>query len=182
MGIGTKSLLFGAHQVLIHALFVAWAWWKLYGFPWDVRLWIAFIVHDLGYWHKADMDGEDGERHPEFGAWLMRSFGSEWEKLVLFHSRFLAKKAGMPPSRLCFADKLSIVLMPWWLYVPLARLTGEIKEYRKLCDDPKKYKSMNLPRGSDRIWYKSVQLYLKEWITEHAGGAEDTWTPAESDV
>src|SRR3990167_10895950 len=46
--IGTKSVLFGAHQFLIHPWFVAWAWWKLYGFPFDPRLWVAFYVHDIG--------------------------------------------------------------------------------------------------------------------------------------
>lgn len=71
MKIGTKSVLFGAHQFLIHPWFVAWAWWKLYGFPFDPRLWVAFFVHDLGYWGKPNMDGPEGERHVEFGADIM---------------------------------------------------------------------------------------------------------------
>ena len=33
MTIGTKSVLFGAHQCLIHPWFVAYGWWTLYGFP-----------------------------------------------------------------------------------------------------------------------------------------------------
>lgn len=52
--VGTKSVLFGAHCFLIHPLFVAAAWTKLYGFPRDIRLWAAFFVHDLGYWGKQD--------------------------------------------------------------------------------------------------------------------------------
>lgn len=48
MKIGTKSLLFGAHQFLIHPFWIAVAWNRLYGFPKDPRLWIAFIVHDWG--------------------------------------------------------------------------------------------------------------------------------------
>lgn len=71
MNIGTKSVLFGAHQFLIHPLFVALAWWRLYGFPWDPRLWVAFFVHDLGYWGKPNMDGEEGEQHPMLGARIM---------------------------------------------------------------------------------------------------------------
>ena len=43
--VGTKSVLWGAHQFLLHPLFVAWAWWRLYGVPWDPRLWVAFVVH-----------------------------------------------------------------------------------------------------------------------------------------
>jgi hypothetical protein len=71
MKIGTKSVLFGAHQFLIHPWFVAAAWWKLYGFPWDPRLWVAFILHDLGYWGKPNMDGPEGETHVEWAANVM---------------------------------------------------------------------------------------------------------------
>ena len=68
MKIGTKSVLFGAHCFFLHPWFVAAAWWKLYGFPWDPRLWVAFFVHDIGYLGKPNMDGEEGERHPMTGA------------------------------------------------------------------------------------------------------------------
>lgn len=71
MKIGTKSVLFGAHQFLIHPLFVAAAWWRLYGFPRDPRLWVAFFIHDLGYIGKPNMDGPEGEAHPELGARIM---------------------------------------------------------------------------------------------------------------
>lgn len=71
MKIGTKSVLFGAHQFLLHPIFVAVAWWHLYGFPWAPRLWVAFIVHDLGYLGKPNMDGKEGESHPHLGAQIM---------------------------------------------------------------------------------------------------------------
>jgi hypothetical protein len=71
MRVGTKSVLFGAHCFFLHPWFVAWAWWKLYGFPWDPRLWVAFFIHDLGYWGSPNMDGEEGERHPEWAARVM---------------------------------------------------------------------------------------------------------------
>ena len=71
MKIGTRSVLFGAHQFLLHPLFVAVAWWRLYGFPWDPRLWVAFFVHDLGYLGKPNMDGPEGEEHPRLGAVIM---------------------------------------------------------------------------------------------------------------
>lgn len=71
MKVGTKSVLFGAHCFLLHPWFVAWAWWRLFGFPWDPRLWILFAVHDLGYWGKPNMDGPEGETHVEWGARLM---------------------------------------------------------------------------------------------------------------
>ena len=73
MTVGTKSILFGAHQFAIHPWFVARAWWRLYGFPWDPRLWVAFAVHDLGYWGSPNMDGPEGELHVEWGANLMNA-------------------------------------------------------------------------------------------------------------
>lgn len=85
--VGTRSVLFGAHQFLIHPWFVAWAWWRLYGFPWDPRLWVAFFVHDVGYVGKPNMDGQEGERHVELGARIMHvlfdgyadhQWGREW--------------------------------------------------------------------------------------------------------
>ena len=64
---GTRNLLFGEHQIIIHSLFVARAWWRLFGFPKDLRLWACFFLHDIGYWGKDDIDGEDGRTHPR--AW-----------------------------------------------------------------------------------------------------------------
>ncbi len=182
MRVGTKSILFGAHQFLLHPLFVVRAWWKLYGFPWDPRLWAAFFIHDLGYWGKPNMDGLEGERHVELGANIMSNFGKEWRDFCLYHSRFYAKRDGKPFSRLCVADKLSIVLTPAWLYLPAVRATGEIHEYMKLADsrtqaDEPKYASMNTYSDDQRQWYANVQEYLRRWVEEHKDGREDTWTP-----
>lgn len=182
MTIGTKSVLFGAHQFLVHPWFVAWAWWKLYGLPVDPRLWVAFFVHDLGYFGKPNMDGPEGETHVEFGARIMSVFGRHWRDFTLYHSRFYAKRDGMPFSRLCVADKLAIVLTPAWLYLPMARLTGEIHEYMKLSKGARasesKYVSMNIWHPDQRQWYGNVQEYLGKWVEQHKDGREDTWTPA----
>ena len=52
MTIGTRSVLYGAHCAVLHPWFLAVAWSKLYGFPWDVRLWASFWLHDIGYISK----------------------------------------------------------------------------------------------------------------------------------
>jgi hypothetical protein len=79
MNVGTKSVLFGIHAFWLHPWFVAAAWWKLYGFPWDPRLWVAFFVHDIGYWGSPNMDGPEGERHPEIAArWMRKWFDTPW--------------------------------------------------------------------------------------------------------
>jgi hypothetical protein len=185
MRIGTKSILFGAHCFLLHPWFVAEAWRRLFGFPWDPRLWLAFGLHDLGYWGKPNMDGAEGEKHVEFGAGIMgRWFGTEWRDFCLYHSRFYAKRDGKPFSRLCVADKLSIVLTPAWLYLPMVRWTGEIREYMALAKtrtamgEPK-YASMQLTTSTEERWYADVQEYLRRWVAEHRDGREDTWTPGQ---
>lgn len=169
MKIGTKSLLFGAHCAFIHPWFVAWAWWRLYGFPWDPRLWIAFVIHDWGYWGKANMDGPEGEEHPLWASRVMTLFfGPAWGLLCLHHSRFLARKNGVQPSQLCAADKLAIALTPWWLYLPGAWLSGEVAEYRGRIAPGKKYaREVYYDTGkgwrADRRWYFEIQAFMGNW-------------------
>lgn len=220
--VGTRSVLYGAHCWFLHPWFVAWAWWKLYGFPWDPRLWVAFFVHDLGYVGKPNMDGPEGEEHPRLGARIMaalfdgvawkdagferyRSSGEwkrgvelidqdlhlvtivatnlesvalgEWGKLCLLHSRYYAKKLDLPFSRLCVADKLAIALTPWWLYLPMVNLSGEIHEYLENAQRPE---SVNwTATGFDqRRWYTALQVYMRKWVDAHKDGRADTWTSA----
>lgn len=186
MKVGTKSILFGAHQFLIHPLFVAYAWWKLYGFPFDPRLWVAFFVHDLGYWGKPNMDGEEGERHPIWGATFMGVlFGLPWFTFCCYHSRFLAKKFDRPYSKLCPADKLAVALEPWWFYLPRVIISGEIKEYMKLGasreskyngEPGEDYTRQLKADGSKRGWFKACSWHMERWAYEHRNLKEDRWT------
>ena len=198
MKVGTKSVLFGAHQFLLHPLFVALAWWQLYGFPWDPRLWVAFFVHDLGYWGKPNMDGPEGEAHPWFGAalmgalfdWNIPGFCSQkwpcpvcdsWAVFTLCHSRFIAKRIGLQHSRLCVADKLAGCLEPDWLYLARVIATGEIAEYMAIAAHKEggKYKNEAIAHDAGRrAWRRSVKAYLLRWVAEHRDGRADTWTPA----
>lgn len=80
------------------------------------------------------MDDERGQRHPAKGACLvMKWFGEDlrYFNLVLYHSRHYAKMAGAAPSRLCWADKLSIRYDPITFYLFRAWLSGELEEYRR---------------------------------------------------
>ena len=180
MRIGTKSVLFGAHCFFLHPWFVAMGWWKLYGFPFDPRLWCAFFLHDIGYLGKPNMDGKEGEAHVEFGAKVMAFiFGQKWGDFCRYHSRFYAKKDGRNPSLLCIADKLAITLTPAWLYLPMVNWTGEIKEYMAMSvqNGNTKYAFMSIDHKSQREWYANMQAYLVRWVAEHKDGKEDTWTP-----
>jgi hypothetical protein len=184
MKVGTKSVLFGAHCFLLHPWFVFAAWRQLYGFPLDPRLWLAFAVHDLGYLGKPNMDGPEGERHTDLGARIMSvAFGKRWGDFCRYHSRYAAKRDGRKPSRLCSADKLAIALTPAWLYLPMARLTGELSEYMSRA----KVRAANNERlsaeerrrvnsESAALWYSGVQAYMRRWVEAHKDGAADTWT------
>ena len=187
MMIGTKSVLFGAHCFFIHPWFVALAWWKLWGFPKDMRLWFAFFLHDIGYWQKPNMDGPEGETHVELGARIMHrlfdhpvgecrtNFDSychqyqcfsrcwKWHDFCLYHSRYYSKKAGKPFSRLAVADKLSFALTPKWLYMPMVGLTGELKEYMSET----KYKD-GRENDTPSEWYDRVATWVGKWAKEQA--------------
>jgi hypothetical protein len=214
MKIGTKSVLFGAHCFFLHPWFVAYAWWKLYGFPFDPRLWVAFFVHDLGYIGKPNMDGEEGEMHPYKGALIMNRLFDKlkvkkifpdgnihytkkgvngilsdiyhgkinnrnenyWFLFTLYHSRFLAKRNDAQYSQLCVADKLAIAITPAWLYLPMVRWTGEIKEYMK--DAAINSSGVIKVQDNQKKWYLAVQDYVRKWVYEHKDLKEDLWTPS----
>ena len=57
MRIGTKSVLFGAHMFFLQSLFVFVSCWRLYGFPRDPRLFVAFVAHELGYFGMDSVEG-----------------------------------------------------------------------------------------------------------------------------
>ena len=183
MKLGTKSLLYGAHCFLLHPWFVAAAWTRIYGFPFDPRLWIAFFVHDLGYLGKPNMDGTEGQTHVELGATIMRIlFGKPWGDFTRYHSRFYAKRDGRHFSRLCVADKLALSLTPPWLYLPMVRRTGEIQEYKAVtnCRITQGEPQGTMPASTisqDEQWYAQIQEYARRWAETHKDGRTDTWTP-----
>lgn len=137
MRAGTKSVLFGAHQFLLHPFFVGAAWWIIYRKLPRLHELAAILTHDLGYWGAPNMDGPEGEAHPErIAAWWRDRFGSFGMQVaveILGHSRFHAKKHNLPLSLLFQPDKLSMALYPRWLYLLLSNMSGEIHEYMGLC-------------------------------------------------
>jgi hypothetical protein len=130
MRIGTKSLLFGCHQFLLHPFLVTLAWRKIYRRWPTFRQLVAIALHDVGYWGKPNMDGPEGEQHPDLAFRVLTWIGwKEEADLCLLHSRYYSSFLGVPPSALCWADKLGNVLVPAWLYPILGTLTGEIDEF-----------------------------------------------------
>lgn len=176
MKVGTKSLLFGVHQVFIHPLFVLISWFKLYGRP-TWRELVCIIIHDWGYFGCPNMDGHEGKRHPEKGAMIaLKLFGPDYHDLVLYHSRHYSRANGVEPSKLCWADKLSIQYEPWWLYLPRAWASGELFEYRLLAaglnTSKLKIGFCFVPMSASHCeWYRWVQDRLIKLGTEQRGDA-----------
>ncbi len=177
MKIGTKSVLGGAHCFFLHPFFVAWGWTRLFGFPWDPRLWAAFALHDIGYVGCGDMDGSEGEQHVLLGARIMGwLFGPGWEDECLRHSRYWCRRAGLPISRLCLADKMAFALTPAWLYLPMTQWTGELAEYmvrsreRQAGDTGFTSEEDLLVRSnSPQAWLRGLQSYTLRWVERNRG-------------
>ncbi len=175
MKIGTKSILFGVHCFVTHPFFTAYSWYKLYGFPYDPRLWVAFFVHDLGYWGKPNMDGSEGEKHVELGAAIMgKLFGKKWYNFTIAHSRFYAKKKNLQYSQLCVADKATFYITWRWLYKLQAYASGEIHEYLS-------GKGREVKANSFDEWYDKLKIFLIQWVKDYKEIKEDKQTVYKGD-
>lgn len=156
MTTGTKSLLFGVHQFFWHPFTVWMAWIYLYRKLPNWRETLCIFVHDWGYWNCRNMDRDDGESHPEAGAYLLHRWypGDLYSfNLCLYHSRHYARDCGRAPSQLCWADKASIKFEPCWFYLLRAKLSGELQEYREASA-----RCGLVPlKASNKEWFQIVQ-------------------------
>jgi hypothetical protein len=175
MTVGTRSVVFGVHSIFVHPFFVAAGWWKLYGVPHDARLWLSFALHDIGYFGRSSMEGPEAEAHVESGARIMgKLFGADWAEFCRRHSRYYARSRGLQISRLCVADKLAFVLTPPWLYLPLARASGELWEYIDRSKDrqagtesfmPAEWAQVN--SQNPREWLIGLQSFTYRWVLKN---------------
>ena len=172
MKIGTKSLLAGAHCLTIHPLFVWRAWWRLFGVAWDPRILCACFLHDIGYFGRDEIEGPTGDEHVLLGARLMGwVFGPEWADECVRHSRSWCKRTGLPLSRLGLADKLAFAITPAWLYIPMARWSGELAEYMQASKE-RRNKSFTeaelrlLDSEDPREWLEGLQSYTLRWVEQ----------------
>jgi len=164
MKVGTRSLLFGIHQFFVHPITVAISYYRIYGFPIDPRLWVAFVVHDWGYWGCDEMDGPGGREHPQLGYRIMKAlFGHDWGQWTRCHSREYCKLHGLVPSTLCVADKAAITVLPTNVYLAIACLTGELDEYMK--------SSKGRFGDTPKEWLNGLKAYMHRWCFDNADTA-----------
>lgn len=154
MTLGTKTLLFGVHQIFIHPLMVTWAWVVLYKtFP-TWRELVCILIHDWGYWGKSDLKGAEGDTHPLLGAKIAtKFFGKRWGDFILGHSTFYAKRNGIKTSPLMAPDKYWHCMVPFWVYWLLSATTGELRHYREL----KHARQVADSETSDAEWFARLQ-------------------------
>lgn len=168
LNVGTKSLLVGAHQFFLHPIFVLWGWVKIYGWPKEFPIYVAILLHDIGYWGKTSMDGEGGKTHPELGAKLVSKLFDKWvydtdpgcygrfrvlrwRNFTLLHSRHYSKLWNVPHSDLCVADKMAFCMTPFWLYKLHMKLNPEeMHEY--LTNSYKRIKDVMPNKWFGRIY------------------------------
>jgi len=158
---GTRSLLFGVHQFLLHPLFVLLAWFWLFGLP-PAGMLLAIILHDWGYWGCESMEGHDGSRHPWFAARLLYRLHlpcEGWQALC--HSRFLAAELDAEMSDLGRADKIGTALYPVWLWVLLARFSGEAREY--MADKKFEINSESRAESASEFFGRYKKFAMEKW-------------------
>ena len=114
-----------------------------------------------------------------------RLFGPQWADFCRRHSRFYARARGLTISKLCVADKLAFVLTPAWLYLPLARASGELWEYmersrnRQMGDELfTDVEWAGVTSNNPRQWLRGLQSYTRRWVHKNRIADELTITDA----
>lgn len=177
MRAGSKTLLFGTHNFIIHPIFVFIAWIIRYRSLPDLSEFIAICLHDVGLWGLPNLDGEEGEMHPQrIGNWLRcismkfsdgTVIATRWQnifekaaQIVYGHSRFYAMKYDLKLSKLFQADKLAVGLYPSWLYIFLGTLSGEIDEYMIKAENGKYKVSGQFGKVDKLTWFLDLKSRL----------------------
>ena len=151
---GLRSFLFGMHNPILHGTLVYIAWVKIYHSYPNWKETICILLHDIGYVNQDFLDGPY-DIHPELGAKIcLKLFGSEYYRLCLLHSRDYAKRHMVNISKLGYADKYSVLLLPNWIYHYVIYFGGEAQEYNKTT----KTKKWGLP-----IDVKLIKEDYRKW-------------------
>ncbi len=160
--VGTRSYIFGMHNPIFHSYFMILAWRKLYHhFP-DFRTIVCIIFHDIGYLFQDCIDGTC-DRHIFLGAQICgKLFGLNYYNLCIQHSRDYCNRHGLEPSRLCYADKYSILLIPNWLLNLIVKISGEDSAYYKVGNSFLGYPLRAEPtKAKYSSWFRSVEQQIK---------------------
>ena len=125
-----RSYIIGMHNPTIHGLAIVKAWIKLYYKLPSPKEAFCIVFHDIGYLWQNKIDGPE-DKHPEFGARLCGLMGKSYFEMCICHSRVYAKKYTLDLSKLGYADKASLLMLPNWLFKNMIWIGGEASEYHR---------------------------------------------------
>jgi hypothetical protein len=146
---GPRSMVFGYHNIILHGLFVSLAWIKIYRKVPTAREFICILLHDIGYIFQDEVDSVN-DKHPLLGANICgKLFGHKYYNLCIGHSRAFAVKRDVELSKLCYADKYCILIMPIRLQYVLSKFDNGINVYKL--------------RGEYLKWWKENCHGIKNW-------------------
>lgn len=101
---------------------------------------------------------EKGTWNRERGLW--GGYLAHTGEICRRHSRFYARARGLMVSKLGAADKLAFVLTPAWLYLPLARASGELWEYMERSRN----RQMGDEHFTDVEWAEVTSTDPPQWL------------------
>ena len=126
---GLRSIVFGYHNIILHGLFVSLAWIKIYRKVPTAREFICILLHDIGYILQDEVESMN-DKHPLLGAKICgKLFGHRYYALCIGHSRAFAMKRNIELSRLCYADKYCVLIMPIRLQHVLSKFDTCVNVY-----------------------------------------------------
>lgn len=154
MKLGTKSLLFGVHQFILHPLLVWFSWILLYKNAPNWKELICIFIHDWGYWNIFFLKDAEGDRHPEVAAKIANKlFGQKYYFFILGHSTFYNTRYDVKISKLMAPDKYWHCIVPFWFFKMLSIPSGEFKYYRTR-KGARQVADLDV---SDKIWWLNLQ-------------------------
>lgn len=151
---GTKSLLFGCHQFLMHPLCVLWAWHKLYGRWPKLGQIICIFLHDVGHLGKNYLtDPELKKIHWRMGAEIARKLlGEDAYWFTRWHSKS-SNGDTWQPTELFWADKYSRLVAPLWFRQVSCLVEGFTRsQQRQWLDKMRENWDNGCPKGSHQLY------------------------------
>jgi len=157
---GTRSLLFGYHNPVIHGLAVLIAWRREYhSWPkwWEL---ICILLHDIGIWGRDYLSDDEAKKgHEMAGARLALAITRNERAYVLCYTHVTSN---IRKGRLWLPDKKSWLMLPnwvWWIcwWVERGRKMG--------LQTPPVWKRIVEDNLAKKEYRGSHQLYI-----DHKGG------------
>jgi hypothetical protein len=77
-------------------------------------------------------------------------------------------------------------MTPAWLYLPMARASGELAEYMRVASARQSggkfsnFEMSLLKCRNPEVWLEGLKSYTRRWVEKHRNGGADHWTVVRS--